>query len=140
MIILSIDPGVHTGFAAWCTDSRKLLDVACYKAVEAEIKVLQYCCQYDDVLLLFEDARKRTWYGNKGAESLQGAGSVKRDSQRWQEFCEYHGIKYRAMPPQRGATKWDSERFAKVTGWTGRTNEHGRDAAMMVYGRNAVVL
>ena len=28
----------------------------------------------------------------------------------------------------------DAARFAKLTGWQGRTSEHARDAAMLVYG------
>ena len=141
MKLIAIDPGVHTGFAVWCTDEKRLIEVSCYKAVEAEIRVCRYAIWYEpDVLLLFEDARKRRWYGTKGAEALQGAGSIKRDCSRWEEFCIYHSIPHKGIAPQKGATKWDAERFAKVTGWKGRTNEHARDAAMMVYGRNAIAV
>lgn len=139
MIIIGIDPGVNTGFAAWDTEAKKLLEVSCYQAVEAEIRVLRYCIWYEpNVFLLFEDARLRKWYGTKGAEALQGVGSIKRDCSRWEEFCIYHKIPHKGIAPQKGATKWTAERFAKVTGWKGKTNEHARDAAMMVYGRNAI--
>jgi len=141
MKIIGIDPGVKTGFAVWCTEAKSLLEVACYDAVEAEVRTLRYGIWYDpDVYVLFEDARLRRWYGTKGTEALQGAGSIKRDSARWQEFCEFHKLPYKGLPPAKGATKWDAERFAKVTGWKARTNEHARDAAMMVYGRNAIKL
>ena len=140
MILIATDPGVHTGFAAWDTEAKKLLEVACYQAVEAEIRALHYCCTHEEVFLLYEDARLRKWYGTKGTEALQGAGSIKRDSSRWEEFCIYHKIPHKGIAPAKGATKWTAERFAKVTGWQGRTNEHARDAAMMVYGRNAIRL
>ena len=81
----------------------------------------------------FEDARLRQWYGDKGREALQGAGSIKRDCGIWEEFCAMHGIPHRAIKPAKGATKWDAERFKKMTGWPGRTNEHARDAALLVF-------
>ena len=32
-------------------------------------------------------------------------------------------------------TKWSAEVFADMTGWKGRTSNHARDAALLVYGR-----
>ena len=32
-------------------------------------------------------------------------------------------------------TKLSAEQFRRITGWTEQTNEHGRDAAMLVFGR-----
>lgn len=39
-----------------------------------------------------------------------------------------------AVEPSR-QPKWDAETCARITGWTGRTNEHARDALRLVYGR-----
>lgn len=39
------------------------------------------------------------------------------------------------IPNKKSATKWKSERFKFQTGWKHRTSEHGRDAAMLVFGR-----
>src|SRR5574337_2378 len=44
----------------------------------------------------------------------------------------HHKIPFKALNPSAGATKWDAERFARVTGWKGRTSEHSRDAAVLV--------
>ena len=38
-------------------------------------------------------------------------------------------------PNKKSATKWKSERFKFQTGWKHRTSEHGRDAAMLVFGQ-----
>jgi hypothetical protein len=81
----------------------------------------------------YEDARLRTWFGAKGREALQGAGSVKRDCGIWAELLGTLKIPYKAVSPQSKGRKLDAAQFAKLTGWTGRTNEHARDAAMLVW-------
>jgi hypothetical protein len=92
------------------------------------------------VLVIIEDARmRRVFHG--GAERYQGAGSVKCDSRRWQEFCEAHKIPYALLEPSGSGNKIaaDPDLFERVTGFTVRVgkrivvSEHGRCAAMMVY-------
>jgi hypothetical protein len=39
--------------------------------------------------------------------------------------------------PAANATKKKAKDFIRMTGWTGRTNEHARDAAMLVFKRFA---
>jgi hypothetical protein len=86
-------------------------------------------------MVCWEDASKRRWFGKKGREVLQGAGSIKRDCAIWREFFQEFGIPNQAIPPQVGGTKWSAEYFARVTGWDKRTSEHGRDAAVLILGR-----
>ena len=82
----------------------------------------------------FEDARFIGGGGKGGTGRLQGAGSIKRDCSVWEEFLDYHNIAYRKIKPQRGSTKWDDKRFKRTTGWAKRTNEHSRDAGVIVFG------
>lgn len=83
----------------------------------------------------FEDARLRTWFGTRGREALQGAGSIKRDCSIWQEFLQgLVGVPFLPVSPQAKGRKLDSAAFKRLTGWQGRTSEHGRDAAMLVWG------
>jgi hypothetical protein len=131
--IIGIDPGVNTGFAIWHKPTGKLLEVTSLSIVAAMDKIVKLG-PLEIIELRYEDANLRRWYGSKGAEVLQGVGSVKRDCNIWAEFCQFHGIKSRAIAPQRGATKWTAEYFRTVTKWQGRTNEHGRDAALLVIG------
>jgi len=131
--LIGIDPGVNTGLAVY--SHKKLQLVESCTAVKAECFVLKTIKEGKDVKLYIEDARKRTWFGSKGREVLQGVGSVKRDSQRWQEFAEYHKIEYELVHPKNNKTKLKKAEFKKLTGWSERSNEHGRDAAMMVFGR-----
>ena len=64
-----------------------------------------------------------------------GAGSVRRDCEIWEEFCNHYKIPFDAVPPRKGLTKWDADTFAKVTGYKGRTSNHARDAALLVFGK-----
>ena len=93
-----------------------------------------------DVTIYTEDARKRKWIPREKSLSqfkgrAMGAGSVRRDSQIWEEFAEYYDIPIVLLPPRQGVTKWSAEYFARVTGWKARTSNHARDAALLVFGK-----
>ena len=133
-LVIGIDPGVHTGFAVWDRQSQWLLDVSCLNIVEAFDRLDAMKDGGAEMEVRFEDARLRTWFAQKGRESLQGAGSIKRDCGVWETFLRDRGIPYKAVKPAVGNTKWDAAKFARITGWTKRTNEHARDAAMLCYG------
>ncbi len=134
-ICIGIDPGKNTGYAEWDRINRKLLEcksLAIHEAM-AQVRAMRDIGQLH--LVAFEDARMRTWLGSKGREALQGAGSIKRDCTIWADFLGDLGVPFINVKPAAGGTKWTAERFAQVTGWQGRTNEHGRDAALLVLGR-----
>lgn len=135
-LLVGIDPGVTTGLAVWRLDTRALDLVTSMQITEAMDHLL--AMRADLAGVIYEDARLRKWLGSKGREALQGAGSIKRDCSIWAEFLGRHGIPYRQVAPQAGGTKWTAAYFSKVTKWDGRTNEHGRDAALLVYGRSSV--
>ena len=140
MLVVGIDTGMHTGLAVWDTTTRQFLDIRCSGIVDA----MEYLRQLQDTrkigLVVFEDARKRKWIPRerdlaqmKGR--AMGAGSVRRDSAIWEEWCDYHKIQHIATPPRQGLTKWTDESFRRITGYDRRTNNHGRDAAMLVFQR-----
>ncbi|EMN93341.1 hypothetical protein LEP1GSC112_0438 [Leptospira interrogans serovar Pomona str. UT364] len=105
-----------------------------YRFFDARDLILKYKNDLE-ICLLIEDARKRKWFGPNADAKRQGAGSVKRDCALWEDFCNREGIPFRLVHPKRGATKWDEMQFKTYTGWTGRTSEHSRDAAMLIVGR-----
>lgn len=141
MIFIGIDPGVHTGFAV--SENGILTCVDTMKACEAEKTVLNiFSCSGGKIIVHVEDARLRAWFGGMdakqkkyGAGVREGVGSVKRDCQRWHEFLAHHDIPHVLIAPKNNKTKMDAARFKRLTGWAERTNEHGRDAAMLVLGR-----
>ena len=138
MTLIGIDTGVHTGFAVYDTDLKALIYVKEYPIHRAMDLVKRLFDDGSDIKVRFEDARKRTWFGYHTAKEdrarLQGAGSVKRDCQIWEDYLTDLRIPFEMVAPKDNATKLTAEQFRRITGYEGKTNEHGRDAAMLVYG------
>lgn len=130
-LIIGIDPGVKTGLAIWNRESKSM--IVLYSA--GILMIMKIILNHRDQILKIrlEDARKRNWFGKAGREVLQGAGSIKRDCQIWEEFFELHNLPYELVAPKNNKTKLDAKLFSNMTGWKGRTNEHERDSAMLVY-------
>jgi hypothetical protein len=133
-LIIGIDPGVNTGIAAWDVADKSFLFVKTVMAVQAEELVKKMAVEGRAVLVRLEDARLRTWFGKAGREQLQGAGSIKRDCSRWEEFLTHHEIPFEEVAPRNNRTKMTANEFKRLTGWQGKTNEHGRDAAALIFG------
>lgn len=157
-IFIGLDPGEHTGLAVWDSATRSFRVVATlplHKAMQevlkwahsAELRALRHGTK---VHVVCEDARQRTWFPKESNASeyrgkLMGAGAAKRDARIWEEFLEDRdtalpwgtdtGLTYEMHKPQKGGTKWPAETFAKITGYSGRTSEHARDAALLVFQR-----
>lgn len=93
------------------------------KIHEAMDQVMAY--SGDLTFVRVEDARKRYWFGNSGREKLQGAGSVKRDSQIWDDFLTYKRINHEMVAPNNNTTKLDSDVFSKLTKWDKKQTNMG---------------
>ena len=139
MIYIGIDPGEHTGLAVWDSGKRAFVEIDTLKLHEALDRVLDYWrISHPHVVVVFEDARLRTWFPRERSNAeyrgrLMGAGAAKRDAAIWEEFLSDHGIPFEAHKPQPGGTKWNKDYWERVTGWTKRTSEHARDAALLVF-------
>lgn len=132
---IGIDTGTKTGFAVW--EDGKLQVVESMTITQAMRKILT-AYPYQTTKLYIEDARK--WIGFNGKTKstdarLQGAGSVKRDASIWEDWCKENGYQAVFVKPMGKGLKKSAEDFKRITKWEGRTNEHSRDAAMIVYGR-----
>ena len=133
-LAIGIDTGTQTGYAVWNIQTKGFEEIQTLKIHQALDSVLEYHQLYGDKLLVrFEDARLRKWFGKAGREKLQGAGSIKRDAVIWQDFLNDNLIKHEAVAPKNNTTKIKSELFQKITKYKGRTSEHARDAAMLVF-------
>lgn len=144
MILIGIDPGKTTGYAAADTYAAgdkegnfvsKLVRVESL-SIHRAMEEVEGTASALPVFVIFEDARMRKWFGNAGPEKLQGVGSVKRDCAIWEDFLNDKQIPFRANRPIEHGTKWTPDYFKRVTGWTARTSEHGRDAAVLIWGIN----
>lgn len=136
--LIGIDTGVNTGYAVAEDKGNggELFEVRSLTITQAMSRTLEFVVHYgkENVCLFIEDARKRTWFTG-GREKAQGVGSVKRDAQIWEDWCTEQGIHFKMIHPAANATKMKAPEFKRMTGWTGRTNEHARDAAMLVFRR-----
>jgi hypothetical protein len=133
--ILGVDPGTHTGVALWDAAAQKFELVECM----AIHRALEYVGDLErsaafKLPVIFEDARQRNWFGHSGRERLQGAGYAKRDAVIWEDFLTDLGCPYLARKPSSGSTGWDQGKFRQLTRWDAKTNEHARDAGVLVYG------
>ena len=74
----------------------------------------------------------------QGQGGIAGGGSIggSRDATR-EDFLTDKKIPFEMVAPSRNSTKLSAEVFKRLTGWQGRTSEHSRDAAMLVFGLNA---
>ena len=134
-LIVGLDPGVKTGFAVWSRSERRLTTVETLGITQAMTLIRAMADAGSLHSVRFEDARLRKWFGARGREALQGAGSIKRDCSIWQEFLQgLVGVPFLPVSPQAKGAKLDAAAFQRLTGWQGRTSEHGRDAAMLVWG------
>lgn len=140
-IYVGLDTGVHTGIAVWDSRAKRLTDVRTVKIHEAMRIVAElHEATSGNILVVFEDARQRKWLPREHSLKefkgrAMGAGSVKRDATIWQDFLTDNRIPFEMVPPRAGMTKWNKAYWEKVTGYKGRTSEHGRDAALLVWGR-----
>jgi hypothetical protein len=134
---IGIDPGTKTGFALWDSQERKFITI---ETTDIHI-AFEVINNLDEEIILsqtffrVEDARQRQWFGKAGTEQLQGAGSIKRDCKIWEDFLNDRKANYEMVAPKNNKTKLSSELFERMTKYKGRTSEHGRDAAMLVFAK-----
>ncbi len=135
-IKLGIDPGVNTGVAK--SENKVLTLVTSMDALTAmdfvKAEKESAVANGNKLKVVLEDARLRKWYGPDAAVKKQGAGSIKRDCSMWEDFLKRNDIDYVLVHPMKGYTKRSAADFKKTTKWEGRTNEHGRDAAFLIWG------
>jgi len=143
MILIGIDTGVHTGYAEYDTKAKKLIEVCSlqiHQAMERIATMKRLHQNSDGIKVRVEDPRQRTWFGTERMprelerKKLQGVGSVKRDASIWDDYLKELGVPYEMVAPRYNVTKLTSETFKRYTGWTKKTNEHGRDAAGLIFG------
>lgn len=145
---LGIDPGVNTGAALWNAEERRFLFVTAFSFWEMvdEIyrKHVELLLAGKHLMAVIENPRAisamyRGNYDDKEGRIrtsvAQDIGSNKRDCQLMVEFCKRNNVLHREITPgKHSGSKMKAEAFKSYTKWPERTNQHGRDAAMLVFG------
>lgn len=138
-LVIGVDPGVQTGLAVKTLALRPEWVAIETLPVHAALAYLLRLAMRNELFVVVEDARKRRWFDDGGSTSdkigkRMGAGSIKRDSKIWEDFCTDLGLPLALRPPAAGVTKIKRDYFARLTGYTKPTSNHARDAAMLIHG------
>jgi len=139
-LAIGVDPGVNTGVGIKCLESGQYKMIKSMQLHEALFLVMDLLKKYE-LYIIVEDARLRTCFKGTGKERLQGAGSVKRDSKIWEEFLidvakDNRRLHFKMLAPNGKKTGLSHAYFSKIIKWNKRTNQHARDAAMLIVGMN----
>ena len=132
-LILGIDPGANTGVATYVGGVLTDLETVPPHHIERLIR------GRTPARVVYEDSRlqSHTWTrGKTGAASAKMARNVGQVD-AWcaliTAVCAELGVQAHGISPAGKGAKLDAARFAAVTGWTGSSNEHARDAAMVAW-------
>ena len=129
--IIGIDPGKNTGLAiAENGQLIKLMTTDFWGAVETIER------NADAVIVIELPANKHIFHKGAQARGAIGrtginVGSVIREAELLIQYLHRNDREHIIQRPQ---GKKNAAEFKKITGWTGRTNQHERDAAMMIHG------
>ena len=142
--VLGIDPGTTTGLAAVespasssvaFVESATPLETICRLAAWAEAGALAGA--------YVEDSRELPIYARHGAKNrgardrvARSVGGVDTLTAIYVDLLASLGVPCATVEPVKAA-KWDAETCERLTGWRARSNQHGRDALRIVFGRGA---
>ncbi|WP_280192134.1 hypothetical protein [Delftia sp. PS-11] len=137
-LILGIDPGANTGVAFY--RDGVLSDLQTIEPHELE-RFIKGPAAAGAARLVFEDSRleKRLWNARtKGAigsalATARSVGEVDGWCRLITRFCGEQGIPAHGISPTVKGAKVDADAFGRITGWTKRSNQHERDAAMVAW-------
>lgn len=127
---IGIDAGTKTGVAVWCMTTKSYVSIETMP-IHAALELVRNYNRNSKVSVIVEDARQVRF--NTSPDKAQGAGYVKAHAQIWEAFLKDHGIPHVMKRPNKAITKWSAEQFKTATKYHGKTDNHNRDAAMLVY-------
>lgn len=130
-VVIGIDPGTNTGFSVVLRGELNNVETTTIFKALTVVSGLRQKYPPDSILVRFEDARLRTWFGKSGPEKWKGAGSIMRDCAIWEETLTDLGVPFEKVPPKE-VKETTAAQFQKLTGWTARTSIHAREAAWLV--------
>ena len=128
---IGIDIGTRTGVAIWEVHSKTFHEISTM-AIHKAIELVKWFSERYTIQVRVEDARQVRY--NTDPVKKQGAGSIKRDATIWEDFLTDYKIPHMMVRPNKALTKWSAEEFNRQTGFKGKTSNHGRDAALLVWG------
>ena len=133
--VLGIDPGANTGLAAFKGGALCFLETIEPLALERTLR------HYAPGRVIFEDSRlaTHTWNARKKPDfgaalaTARSLGQVDAWCSLITAICADLGIPAHGISPAAKGAKLNAPNFAIVTGWSERSNQHERDAAMVAW-------
>lgn len=135
MIVIGIDPGMSTGVAIYRDGVLAYLTTINPWDIAGAIHAIDEAVG----LVVFEDSRLQSHcWTTKGtaAQNLKMArniGEVDAWCKLIEAMCDGYKIPCKGISPQAKGAKLNSAKFAALTEWTGRSNQHERDAAAVAW-------
>lgn len=130
-MIIGIDPGTHTGKATYIDGKLTGLQTILPHQIKAHISGAKR--------VIFEDSRliSHVYTTTKSrAAALKMARNVG-EIDAWCKLivsvCDELGIPAHGISPKGKGAKLNAESFNRMTGWTGKSNQHERDAGSVAY-------
>ena len=133
---LGVDPGKQTGLALWVPSEDRLI----LPPAKSFFDALSWAAEHADpacTVCVVEDPTQNKPIFNRGVSGrrnlkiAQNVGSNKRSAQLTIKGLLRRGFYVRRVRPT--SAKWSKETLERMTGYTGRSSQHARDAAKLVY-------
>ena len=133
MTIIGIDPGKFTGVAIFTKGALTELRTTDPSGVAALLDEIQ------PERVVFEDSRltRATWSRGVSPASMRkiarNVGQIDAWCSQLVDLCAARGIVAHGISPKNKGKKLNAEQFKELTGWSGSSNEHCRDAATVAW-------
>ena len=135
MRVIGIDPGLNTGVAIY--KDGKLTELLTIEPIGLP-DVLNSIFD-EPTFIAFEDSRLQShiWIPSQSkgvaANIARKVGMVDAWCYMIERLCESYDIAYMRISPKAKGEKLNAEDFKRITGWTGKSNQHERDGAMVAW-------
>jgi len=130
---IGIDPGQRTGIAVYRDGA------LCELRTVSPDQLKQVLVEVRPCMVVFEDSRGQSAVFSRGTNPramlkiARNVGEIDQLCRQIDELCRRMGIACVGVSPLRKGAKLSAARFCDVTGWSGRSNQHERDAAMCAF-------
>ena len=132
-MIIGIDPGQRTGVAVYRDGALIELRTVSPDQIAGVLEELA------PELVVFEDSRRQSAVFGRGVNPramlkiARNVGEVDQICRQICETCRRLEIDIIAVSPLAKGAKMSADQFRAHTGWSGRSNQHERDAAMVAW-------
>ena len=131
--VIGVDPGVVTGVAIFRGGRLDQFITTDHADALLLVRVQR------PELVVLEDSREGPLYARDGVSGramsriARSVGEIDQRCREIEDLCKREGIEIICVSPRGKGRKLNAAEFAALTGWTGRTNQHVRDAVMVAW-------